>query len=86
MLRKILLALIGLAVVLLLDSLGMPARATLHETAVYQWDYPHLAQTQRACKKIILRPKLQTPSTPLGQHRVQIRSEIVDDGYCAGSF
>lgn len=83
MFRNILLVLIGLATALLLDSLVMPARATLQDSAVYHWDYSHLGQTQRVCKKTVLHHKLQDASTPLGQHPVQIYSETVSDRYCA---
>ncbi|MDY6786322.1 MAG: hypothetical protein SW833_28015 [Cyanobacteriota bacterium] len=83
MLRKTLLVLIGLAAALLLDAWGTPARAALPDTAVYHWEYSRLGQTQQVCKKIVLHPKLQTSSTPLGQHPVHIRSETVRDRYCS---
>lgn len=83
MLRKVLFALIGLAIVLLLDSLLMPARAALKDADVYQWSYANLGSSQLVCKKIAFHPKSQSSPTPSGQQSVQIHSAIVDDSYCA---
>ncbi|MBD2579833.1 hypothetical protein [Oscillatoria sp. FACHB-1406] len=84
MFRKVLFAVMGLALALLLNSLLLtPADAAVPVADVYNWGYANLGSNQRVCQKIAFQPQMQASSTSSGQQPVQIRSEVVDNRYCA---
>lgn len=84
MFRKVLFAIMGLALALLLDSLLLqPADAAVSAADVYNWGYANLGSSQWVCQKIAFQPQMQASPTSSGQKPVKIHSEVVDNRYCA---
>lgn len=85
MLKKVFFALIGLAVVLLIDLHAPSAQATVSNPQVYTWGYRSIGSQEMVCKKIVIHP--QTAKFKLSERLpAQLRSTIVRDRFCAGTF
>jgi len=84
MLKQVFFALLGTAIVLLVDLRAPSAQAMVSDLQVYTWGYGGLGNQQQVCKKIAVRPhsfKFKVPE----RLPAQLQSTIVSDRFCASS-
>ncbi|MEC4891984.1 MAG: hypothetical protein SAL07_01755 [Oscillatoria sp. PMC 1051.18] len=82
MLRKIIFALVGLNLALLLTLTTTSAQATTTDITTYTWDFARIGSSHLVCQQIVVRPKNQTlPNSD--KQAVTIRTSVVSPSYCA---
>lgn len=85
MLKFAIVGLLALELILLAAFALPPANATVSNPEVYTWNFAYVGSNQLVCKKVVMLPENRElpPSSPM--QAVNIKSQVVDDSYCANA-